>query len=160
MTLGLSSAEDCMSEWYNLRCKPKAEAGKYGQHPALFQDGDPCFTLAPYGTICYVGTKTQKFDYCSVSSPGCYDFGCRFSNQTRVDPFKKSCLELPESTFSRCGRSSWTFWAQLEVCSFNLHLPPSLQSFGLVVLEANFWGRQIDSKLKIYYANRYLGVQK
>ena len=109
MTLGLSSAEDCMSEWYNLRCKPKAEAGKYGQHPALFQDGDPCFTLAPYGTICYVGTKTQKFDYCSVSSPGCYDFGCRFSNQTRVGPFKKSCLELPESIFFRCGRSSWTF---------------------------------------------------
>ena len=103
MTLGLSSAEDCMSEWYNLRCKPKAEAGKYGQHPALFQDGDPCFTLAPYGTICYVGTKTQKFDYCSVSSPGCYDFGCRFSNQTRVGPFKKSCLEWPRTNNMGAG---------------------------------------------------------
>ena len=106
VTIGLSTAQDCMSTNANKRCIPKAEAGSYGQHSALFQDGDPCFTLAPYGTICYVGTKTQKFDYCSVSSPGCYDFGCRFSNQTRVGPFKKSCLELPESIFFRCGRSS------------------------------------------------------
>ena len=63
-----------MSTKKNKRCIPKAEAGSVGQHSALFQDGDPCFTYSTYGTICYLGGGS--WDRCSKTSPGCSGGDC------------------------------------------------------------------------------------
>ena len=74
VTLGLSTAQDCLSVYEKRRCIPKAEAGSVGQHSALFQDGDPCFTYSTYGTICYLGGGS--WDRCSKTSPGCSGGDC------------------------------------------------------------------------------------
>ena len=40
-----------------------------------------------------------------------------FTEKIRVGPDPKSCFKSPESLILGWGRSSWTFWAQAEVCS-------------------------------------------
>ena len=59
-----------------------------------------------------------------------------------------------------CGRSSWTFWAQAQVCSFNPSLSNSLYSFGHFVLEADFLRLPNWLKIKILLSKPTPGTSK
>ena len=84
VTLGLSTAQDCMSTYFNERCLPKAEAGWAAHHSALFQDGDPCFTYASYGSMCYVGGGVLH--PCDMTAPGCSGSGWSATTTTTQAP--------------------------------------------------------------------------
>jgi len=84
VTLGLSTAQDCLSTYFNERCLPKAEAGWAAHHSALFQDGDPCFTYASFGSMCYVGGGVLH--PCDMTAPGCSGSGWSATTTTTQAP--------------------------------------------------------------------------
>ena len=71
---------------------------------------------------------------------------------------EKSSFEWPKTHIGRCRWSSWIFWAQSRVCT--PVYPTASKVLASMYWRPIFWGRQIDSKLKFYYINRPLGVQK
>ena len=72
----------------------------------------------------------------------------------------KSTFKWPKTHLGGCGRSSWTFWAQAQVCSFNPSLSNSLYSFGHYVLEADFLRLPNWLKIKILLSKPTPGTSK
>ena len=82
------------------------------------------------------------------------------SKKIRVGPNPNSWWNQADSLILGWGWFSWTFWAQLQVCSCLRHLAPGLQSFGLAVLEADFLRSEFWLEIKILLCKSTLGNTK